>query len=120
MTSYYQEKGRCLLCDINDHERESGVRVVDENDAFLTVVPFAASAPCEMWLLPKRHRVDFRDLSHEEMGRFAITLRDALTRLARALDDPPYNYVVDMAAKEVPNASAQHWRLRITPRGTVH
>jgi UDPglucose--hexose-1-phosphate uridylyltransferase len=116
MTGYYREEGHCLLCDIINHERESGLRVVDENDAFLTVVPFAASAPCEMWLLPKRHRADFRDLPHEEVGHLAITLRDALTRLAHALDDPPYNYVIDTAAKGASDALALHWCLRITPR----
>lgn len=116
MTGYYRQEGRCLLCDIVDHERESGLRVVDENDAFLTVVPFAASAPCEMWLLPKRHGADFGNLPHEEVGHLAIALRDALTRLALALDDPPYNYVIDTAAKGASDAPALHWRLRITPR----
>ena len=119
MTDYYRRAGRCLLCDIVDHERESGLRVVHENDAFLTVVPFAAVAPCEMWLLPKRHRADFRDLPHEELGHLALTLRDALTRLALALDDPPYNYVIDTAAKGASDAPALHWRLRITPRVTA-
>jgi UDPglucose--hexose-1-phosphate uridylyltransferase len=119
MTAYYRQERRCLLCDIIDHERETGLRVVAENDAFLTVVPFAASAPCEMWLLPKRHRADFRDLAHEEAGHLAITLHDALTRLAHALDDPPYNYVIDTAAKGASDAPALHWRLRITPRVTA-
>ena len=81
----------------------------------LTVVPFAARATCEMWLIPKRHQPDFGDLQNGEIKVFVIALRDAFTRLRAALDDPPYNYVIDTAAKDGLNAPHLHWRLRIMP-----
>jgi UDPglucose--hexose-1-phosphate uridylyltransferase len=119
MLSYYQREKRCILCDIIAYERDNGSRVVNENDAFLTVVPFAANAPCEMWLLPKHHRADFGDLPDYEVEFLAIALREALMRLSGALDDPPYDYVIDTAAKDAPVAPAMHWRLRIMPQVTV-
>ncbi|HEY6995165.1 MAG TPA: galactose-1-phosphate uridylyltransferase [Xanthobacteraceae bacterium] len=119
MLSYYQKEKRCVLCDIIAYERNNGSRVVNENDAFLTVVPFAASAPCEMWLLPKHHQADFGDLPENEVELLAIALRDALTRLRGALDDPPYDYVIDTAAKGASGAPATHWCLRIVPQVTV-
>jgi UDPglucose--hexose-1-phosphate uridylyltransferase len=119
MLSYYQKEKRCVLCDIITYERDNGSRIVNENDAFLTVVPFAASSPCEMWLLPKHHQADFGDLSDVEVGPLAIALRDALMRLRAALDDPAYDYVIDTAAKGASGAAALHWRLRIMPRVTV-
>jgi UDPglucose--hexose-1-phosphate uridylyltransferase len=119
MLNYYQKENRCILCDIITHERDSGSRVVNEDDAFLTIVPFAAHAPCEMWLLPKHHQPDFGDLSDNEIELLAIALRDALARLSVALDDPAYNYVIDSAAKGASGIPALHWHLRILPQVTV-
>lgn len=119
MLSYYQKEKRCIICDIIGDEHAHGCRVVNENDAFLTVVPFAANAPCEMWLLPKHHQADFGELPEGNVELLAIALRDALLRLGRTLDDPPYTYVIDTAAKATAGAAALHWRLRITPRVIV-
>jgi UDPglucose--hexose-1-phosphate uridylyltransferase len=119
MLSYYRKENRCVLCDILTHERDTGSRVVNENDAFLTIVPFAAHTPCEMWLVPKHHQANFGDLSDNEVELLATTLRDALARLSTALHDPPYNYVIDSAAKGVSRIAALHWRLRILPQVTV-
>jgi UDPglucose--hexose-1-phosphate uridylyltransferase len=119
MLSYYQRENRCVLCDILTYERDTGSRVVNENDAFLTIVPFAAHTPCEMWLIPKHHRADFGDLPEHELELLATTLRDALARLSAALHDPPYNYVIDSAAKGASAIPALHWRLRILPQVTI-
>jgi UDPglucose--hexose-1-phosphate uridylyltransferase len=119
MLSYYQRENRCVLCDLIAYERGDGSRVVNEDGAFLTIVPFAAHAPCEMWLLPKHHQADFGDLPDNEVGLLAIALRDALARLSAALDDPAYNYVIDSAAKGASGISALHWHLRIRPQVTV-
>jgi UDPglucose--hexose-1-phosphate uridylyltransferase len=119
MLSYYQKEKRCVLCDIVTYERDNSSRVVSENDGFMTTVPFAASAPCEMWLLPKYHRADFGDLPDAEVELLAIALREALARLRKALDDPPYDYVIDTAGKGASETAALHWRLRIMPRVTV-
>lgn len=119
MLSYYQKEKRCVLCDIIAYERDNGSRVVNEDRAFLTIVPFAAHAPCEMWLLPKHHQADFGDLPDNEVELLAIALRDALARLSAALNDPAYNYVIDSAAKGASGMPALHWHLRILPQVTV-
>jgi UDPglucose--hexose-1-phosphate uridylyltransferase len=100
-------------------ERSDGSRVVAENDGFVTLVPFAATTPCEMWLIPKRHRASFGEIDAAELELLAIALRDALLRLSAALDDPPYNYVIDTAANLEAGAQHLHWRLRIVPLSTV-
>jgi UDPglucose--hexose-1-phosphate uridylyltransferase len=40
-------------------------------------------------------------------------------RLSGTLDDSPYEYVIDTAAKGASGAPALHWRLRIMPHVTV-
>ena len=119
MLRYYQSNGHCAVCDIIDHERNDGSRTVTENDAFVTVVPFAANTRCEMWILPKRHEADFGNPRGGEIELLAIALRDALVRLAAALDDPPYNYIVDTAAKGGALLPHLHWALRIVPQLTL-
>lgn len=119
MLDYCQKEKRCVLCDVIAHEQGDGSRLVDENDAFVTIVPFAASAPCEIWLLPKRHQASFGEIQGAEIELLAIALSDALVLLAAALNDPPYNYVIDTAAKDGLGARHVHWRLRIVPQSTV-
>jgi UDPglucose--hexose-1-phosphate uridylyltransferase len=119
MLRYYQSNGHCAVCDIIDHERNDGSRTVTENDVFVTVVPLAANTRCEMWILPKRHEADFGNPRSGEIELLAIALRDALVRLAAALDDPPYNYIVDTAAKGGALLPHLHWALRIVPQLTL-
>lgn len=119
MLDYYEAKGRCLLCDIIAHERADGRRIVNENEAFLTIVPFAPVAPCETWLLPKRHQADFGEIESAAIDLLAIALQDALVRLEVAFGDPPYNYVIDAASKGGSKSRGLHWRLRIVPQLTT-
>jgi UDPglucose--hexose-1-phosphate uridylyltransferase len=112
---YTQEHGRCALCDELESERRDGRRVIDENEAFITLVPFAARHPFELWVVPKRHRASFTALADEELPAFAGLLGRALRRLSDVLSDPPYNFVVDTAPKAELAAPHWHWKLRIVP-----
>ncbi|MGA7327446.1 MAG: galactose-1-phosphate uridylyltransferase [Rhodomicrobium sp.] len=116
MARYYRKEKRCVLCNIIAYEQSAGSRIVGENGAFVTAVPFSANVPCEMWLLPKRHQASFGEIQDEGIKLLAAALRDALIRLAAALNDPPYNYMIDTAAKGGTGAPHLHWRLRIVPQ----
>jgi UDPglucose--hexose-1-phosphate uridylyltransferase len=110
---YHDERGACVLCDELVSERKAGTRVVDENDAFLALVPFAAEHPFELWIMPKRHQTSFTALDNNALPAFAALLGSALRRLCAALDDPPYNFVIDAAPKNERDAPHWHWKLRI-------
>ena len=69
-----------------------------------------------MWILPKWHHADFGDLTCAEIEFLANALRDFLVRLSAALNDPPYNFVVDLASKGESGALQLHWLLRLRPR----
>jgi len=119
MLDYYRAKGRCLLCDIISHEKADGRRVVNENEAFLTTIPFAPIARCEMWLLPKRHQADFGVAESATIDLLAAALQDALLRLEATFGDLPYHYAIDTASKDGSGSPGLHWRLRIVPQLTV-
>jgi len=39
---YYDEKERCIFCDIIRQERDTGERIVGENEHFITLAPYAS------------------------------------------------------------------------------
>jgi UDPglucose--hexose-1-phosphate uridylyltransferase len=112
---YYAEHGRCALCDELESERKSGQRIVDENDAFVVLVPFAAEHPFEMWVVPKRHQAAFDALADDALPDFAALFGHSLRRMRTALGDPAYNFVVATTPKSESTAPYWHWRLRIVP-----
>jgi UDPglucose--hexose-1-phosphate uridylyltransferase len=112
---YMQEHGRCVLCDELASERAARLRLVDENDAFVTLVPFAPEHPFELWIVPKRHEASFTALDDDELPAFAALLGRALRRVRAALADPNYNFVVDSAPKSERAAPHWHWKMRIVP-----
>ena len=119
LRAYHRRTGGCAICDTLRRETNEGDRVVLQNDGFLAIVPFAAVAPCEVWLLPKRHRADFGDIDDDECAALAAALRDVLRRLRAALDDPPYNLAIQSAGRDAASAPHLHWYLRLVPGTTT-
>src|SRR5690606_18764874 len=112
---YHAREGRCATCDELALQLRQGERIVEENARFISLVPFAAEHPCELCLLPRSHQASFADLGAEALDDFAALLHRSLRRIRLALDDPPYNFVVETASRRELNAPHMHWRLRIVP-----
>ncbi|MCU0641559.1 MAG: galactose-1-phosphate uridylyltransferase [Candidatus Margulisbacteria bacterium] len=126
--SYFQEKERCIFCDMIRQELGSGERLVYENEYFVVFAPFASRFPFELWLMPRRHEHGFQIMPDEERLQLARCLKDVLTRLRKTLNDPPYNYVLHTAPNSVPRPGKPdywgtiqydfHWHIEIIPRLT--
>ncbi len=123
---YFEFRERCIYCDIIKQELKDSSRVVAEVDGFVVLSPFAARFPFELWILPKRHSCDFYKLEKGEVSMLASTLKLALSKLSKALNDPPYNYVIhtapfrnaDKAGYWKTIDSDYHWHIEIMPRLT--
>lgn len=113
---YFDEWGRCVYCDILAREVSEGQRMVFENPSFAAFVPFAADVPFETWIVPRRHRADFGEVSDVEKRDLAKALRDILARFQEKLSDPDYNYVVNTSTRHRAGELPLHWYLRIRPR----
>jgi UDPglucose--hexose-1-phosphate uridylyltransferase len=113
MQAQYGRHGGCVTCKMLETELVEGARVVDQSEGFVVLVPFAAASPLEMWLLPRRHQASFGRMDDAELREFAILLQGSLRRLRAALNDPPYNFVVESWAAA--HEDFAHWRLRIVP-----
>ena len=72
--AYSRERGSCLLCDYLALERQSGERLVCENELFTAVVPFWAVWPFEAMVLTRRHVGSLPDLTDPERDALAETI----------------------------------------------
>jgi UDPglucose--hexose-1-phosphate uridylyltransferase len=118
---YYELKERCVFCDIIQQETEehNGRRVVTLNDRFVAIEPFAPRFPFETWILPRRHDASFQSVAEDdEMLELAVILKDTLQRLNRALDRPPFNFVIHTAPVADGDLEHYHWHIEIMPKLT--
>jgi UDPglucose--hexose-1-phosphate uridylyltransferase len=116
---FYDYKERCIFCDIIQQEINQGVRLVSENQEFITVCPYAPRFPFEVWILPKQHRHEYQANSKEMIENLALTLSDTLKRLNRVLDTPPYNFILHTApVNHIDTSLYYHWHIEIIPKLT--
>jgi UDPglucose--hexose-1-phosphate uridylyltransferase len=119
---YYQYKRRCLFCDILRQEQADDDRVVRLTPFFLVVVPYAARAPFETWVLPRQHSCAYETLSPEAAADLARLLTEYFGVLATRLGNPSF----ELALHTAPNLNAKilqdewatiaddyHWHIEI-------
>jgi len=112
---HFEHRERCIFCDIVMQERKDRSRLVFENDDFLVFAPWAPRSPFETWILPKRHESSFEAEPKERLALCAAALRSTLKRLAVALGDPPYNFMIHTnPLREAPSPS-YHWHVEVMP-----
>jgi len=117
--AYYDYRERCLFCDILRQELEERHRLVAESEHVVAFAPFAARFPFETWILPRRHAAAFEHANAPQLRDLATMLRTVLGRLARAVDDPPYNLILHSAPFGSAESPSYHWHLEITPKLTA-
>ncbi len=120
---HFRYKERCLFCDIIFQELNDNVRVIDQNDHFVALAPFASRVPFAVRILPKKHETFFE--WNSEHTQLAELLQRTLVKLHQILDDPHYIMVLHTG----PNMATgkrrgywktlerdYHWYIEITPR----
>jgi UDPglucose--hexose-1-phosphate uridylyltransferase len=115
---YHEIKHTCVFCDMIKQERESGERVVFENDSFVCIQPFAPRFPFESWILPKLHLPSFPEMESSEYLSLGRAVKDLLKRLKAALNDPPFNYIIHTSPMDREHHDYYHWHLEVIPKLT--
>lgn len=120
---FFDQKQRCIFCDIIKQEIDYGVRIVEVDSDFVALTPFASRSPFEVWILPRGHSPDFDRSSCEELMGLGKILRSILRRLSQVLNNPSYNFVFHVAPNRIPQRGYwqtidkdYHWHLEIMPR----
>ncbi len=114
--THYEEKERCIFCDIIRQEVMDGARLVAENQEFVAITPFASRFPFEVWILPKRHASSFQQGQKSQYEAMSKIFLDVLRRLNKALMNPPYNFILHTAPlQEKGTEDYYHWHFEIMP-----
>jgi len=116
--SYYNYKERCVFCDIIRQEIQQDIRVVCQNEDFITIAPFAPRTPFEMWVLPKKHSSEFCTLTKEKFQSLASIFRETLQRLSACIPNVPYNFVLHNQPLRAGGLEHYHWHFEIVPKLT--
>jgi UDPglucose--hexose-1-phosphate uridylyltransferase len=115
---YYQEKERCIFCDMIRQEIETESRVINENEHFIAIAPYAPRFPFETWLLPKQHSSAFENNQSPIYTGLAKLMRDILARLDNVLARPAYNYVIHTSPISEESNDHYHWHIEMMPKLT--
>jgi UDPglucose--hexose-1-phosphate uridylyltransferase len=67
MKDYFDQTGKCSICEI---QRED--LVIDSSTYFFSLVPYAASFPFEIWIVPRYHSAHFHELDAEKVTALAF------------------------------------------------
>ncbi|WP_136796625.1 MULTISPECIES: galactose-1-phosphate uridylyltransferase [Desulfosediminicola] len=116
--SYFKYKERCIFCDIIRQEIQQDIRIVCQNEHFITLTPFAPRTPFEMWILPKEHTSDFCIEERSKLFSLAQIFSDSLLRLDRCIPDVPYNFVLHSEPLQTKGLDHYHYHFEIVPKLT--
>ncbi|TVU41634.1 hypothetical protein EJB05_15169, partial [Eragrostis curvula] len=116
MKETFERSGHCSLCEIR-----SEYTLISETPNFSAIVPFAASYPFEIWIIPRQHISYFHEIGQDKALELGSLLKTMLQKLCKQLNDPPFNFMIHsspfgLSSSRLPYA---HWFLQIVPQLSV-
>ncbi len=105
IADYTKKCFSCPFCDIVEKEQE-GERLVFENKKFITLSPFCARYPFELWVLPKDHLSDISDIN---IKLFADIIERTIKAMFRTIGNFPFN----MFIHHLPNRLEAEFHLHV-------
>jgi UDPglucose--hexose-1-phosphate uridylyltransferase len=112
---YFEKTRKCIYCETNKWEMKVKKRIVFENEEFLVLCPFASKLAFEMIVSPKKHSSNFEKIGEKEKIKLAEAFKVAMTKLSKALDDPPYNFYLHTSPVKG-KYPYYHWHFTILPK----
>ncbi len=125
--AYYEDKTRCLLCDMIGYEIESSKRIVVQSKNFVVFCPYASRFPGEMLIapMPDNHLHQFNMISDELIRELSDIFTQAMKKLKTFFADSAYNWSLHSAPVRFNKKNHgetieddTHWHLHILPRIT--
>jgi UDPglucose--hexose-1-phosphate uridylyltransferase len=105
-----ERRGTCLLCKYAQLEQAGRERVVEENESFLTVVPFWAVWPFETMVVAKRHVTGLDGLAAAERDGLADILQRTTARYDR-LFQVSFPYSLGFHQRPTDGGEHREWHL---------
>lgn len=67
MKEYFDRTGKCSICELNSQDL-----LIDVSAHFISIVPYAATFPFEIWIIPLSHTPHFHELDDEKVIFFPL------------------------------------------------
>ncbi|MDD5066293.1 MAG: galactose-1-phosphate uridylyltransferase [bacterium] len=119
---YYDQKERCIYCDLLKFEQKAGERMVYSNKHFIAITPYASRFPFEIMIMPVKHNCNFISVTDEELKSLAEIITVLREKLRKALSTSNaryalYNSPVRFAKKGYWTTleSDYHWHIEFVP-----
>ena len=119
---YFKRKERCIYCDIISDTVRIGERIIYEDDLFLAFAPFAPRYPFETWVMPKKHKSDYRKINDEEITQLSFTMKNVLSKIRVGLNNPKLRYALHTIPNKIDHHNHwttleedYHWHFEIVP-----
>jgi len=113
---HFQNKERCVFCDVIRQEVAAGTRVIRENADVVAIAPYASRVPFETWVLPRSHASKYEDAPRHVIDSLAGMLKSLVGRIDRALETPPYNLIIHSGPLSEDTGPFFHWHVELMPR----
>ncbi|KAF8714184.1 hypothetical protein HU200_028197 [Digitaria exilis] len=116
MKEVFDRSGNCSLCDFRSKDI-----LISETPNFSAIVPFAASYPFEIWIIPRQHLSYFHEIDQDKALDLGSLLKTMLQKLSKQLNDPPFNFMIHSAPFGLSSSCLPyaHWFLQIVPQLSV-
>lgn len=72
---YWSGNKKCLLCSIINVEKSDRIRLIYENNYWISFLPFYAHWPYEVHIVPKRHVALYTELNDKELYELSDVLK---------------------------------------------
>jgi len=116
---YYQAHKQCVHCVMLEWEKETGERILFEDEDFLVLCPFVSRVSFEIRIYPKQHLSYFERINPEQKKGLAQAIKYALGKIKKNLDDPDYNMFLHTAPCDGQIHDHYHWHLEIFPKTNI-
>ncbi len=114
--NHYKLYGKSLLSTYIQQELEEEVRIISENDSFVTLVPFWAVWPYETMIVPKRKMGTIAELTRKEKEDFAQQLKTITQKYDRLFGVSfPYSSGIHQAPTDGLAHDEWHWHMSFYP-----
>jgi len=106
---HFNRKQRCIYCDILRQEEYMQQRIVEANEHFVVLCPFASRFPFELQIMPRLHQHDFTAMDTSQIASLAKTLSRSLHRIKVLLQAPAYNMMLHTSPALHPRPGRPHY-----------
>jgi UDPglucose--hexose-1-phosphate uridylyltransferase len=91
---FMDEKKKCLFCTVMEEEIHDEIRIVCQNDYFVSYVPYFARHSYEIHIIPRRHVRYITELTNAERTSLAELYKEVLVRYDNFFQIPTPNITI--------------------------